>query len=141
MRLYSSDTLRKYRPEVVITHDPKLRYMGHRDHRIAGNVTMDAIFPYSRDHLFYPEHKAEGLRPHTVKEVYFVGSEDPDVFIDISETFEIKAKAISCHINQVGERSKDWENWMKQMAQRSAAVGKSHGIPLAESFRRIEPRR
>ena len=49
--------LRKYHPDVVITHDPKFRYIGHRDHRIAGTVAMDAIFPYSRDHLFYPEHK------------------------------------------------------------------------------------
>jgi LmbE family N-acetylglucosaminyl deacetylase len=133
--------LRKYRPDVVITHDPKLRYMGHRDHRIAGTVAMDAIFPYSRDHLFYPEHKAEGLLPHKVKEVYFTGAEDPDTFIDISETFEIKVKAIGCHVSQVGERSLDWENWVKQMAQRSAAVGKSHGIQLAEAFRKIEPRR
>jgi LmbE family N-acetylglucosaminyl deacetylase len=133
--------LRKYRPDVVITHDPKLRYMGHRDHRIAGIVAMDAIFPYSRDHLFYPEHKAEGLLPHKVKEVYFTGTEDPDIFIDISETFETKVKAISCHVSQVGERSKDWENWVKQMAQRSAAVGKSHGLALAEAFRKIEPRR
>jgi LmbE family N-acetylglucosaminyl deacetylase len=133
--------LRKYRPDAVITHDPKFRYMGHRDHRIAGTVAMDAIFPYSRDRLFYPEHKAQGLLPHKVKEVYFTGSEDPDIFIDISETFEIKVRAISCHVSQVGERRKDWENWVKQMAQRSASIGKSHGLPLAEAFRKIEPRR
>jgi LmbE family N-acetylglucosaminyl deacetylase len=133
--------LRQYRPDVVITHDPKLRYMGHRDHRIAGIVAMDAIFPYSRDHLFYPEHKAEGLLGHKVKVVYFTGSEDPDVFIDISDTFETKAKAISCHVSQVGAHSQeDWENWVKRMAQRSAAVGKSRGLPLAEAFRKIEPR-
>ncbi len=133
--------LRKYHPDAVITHDPKLRYMGHRDHRIAGLVAMDAIFPYSRDHLFYPEHKAEGLLSHKVKEVYFTGSEDPDVFIDISETFKTKAKAISCHVSQVGDHSQDWENWVKQMAQRMAAVGKSHGMEYAEAFRKIEPRR
>jgi LmbE family N-acetylglucosaminyl deacetylase len=133
--------LRKYRPEVVITHDPKLRYMGHRDHRIAGTVAMDAIFPYSRDHLFYPEHKAEGLRPHKVGEVYFTGSEDPDVFIDISQTFVIKAKAISCHVSQVGDHGRDWENWLQQMAQRSAAMMKRQGLPPAEAFRKIEPRR
>lgn len=114
--------------------------MGHRDHRMVGIVAMDAIFPYSRDQLFYPEQKAEGLRPHKVKEVYFTGSEDPDTFIDISETFDIKVKAISCHISQVGERTKDWENFVKQMAQRSASVGKSHGLALAEAFRKVEPR-
>jgi LmbE family N-acetylglucosaminyl deacetylase len=133
--------LRKYRPDAVITHDPKLRYMGHRDHRIAGLVAMDAIFPYSRDALFYPEHQAEGLLGHKVKEVYFTGAEDPDVFIDISETFEIKARAIRCHVSQVGARSpEDWERWMKAMAQRSAAMQKRQGLPLAEGFKKIEPR-
>ncbi len=133
--------LRLYRPDAVITHDPKLRYMGHRDHRIAGTVAMDAIFPYSRDHLFYPEHKAEGLQPFKVKEVYFTGSEDPDTFIDISGTFEIKARAISCHVSQVGDHSKDFENWSKQMAQRMAAMSKRQGQPPSEGFRKIEPRR
>ena len=133
--------LRKYRPDIVITHDPKLRYMGHRDHRITGTVAMDAIFPYSRDPLFYPEHKAEGLIPHKVRQVYFMGSEDPDVFIDISETFDIKIKAIGCHLSQVGSHRQDWEQWVDQMAQRSAAVGKSHGLRFAEAFRIIEPRR
>ena len=117
--------LRMFRPDVVITHDPKLRYMGHRDHRIAGTVAMDAIFPYSRDHLFYPEHQAEGLRPHKVKEVYFTGAEDPDFFVDISETFEIKIKAIGCHISQVGDHSQDWENWVDRMDEDQRQWGKN----------------
>jgi len=128
--------LRKYRPDAVITHDPKLRYMGHRDHRIAGLVAMDAIFPYCRDHLFYPEHRAEGLLGHKVREVYFTGAEDPDVFIDITDTFEIKAKAISCHVSQVGSRSpEEWKIWVKRMAERSAAMQKRQGLPLAEGFK------
>ncbi len=130
--------IRKYRPDIVMTHDPYRRYMGHRDHRITGIVTLDAIFPYARDHLSYPEHKAEGLKPYKVREVYLLGSEEPDTFVDISETFALKMKAVSCHVSQVGEHSDDWENWVKQRAERAAAVGQSRGIPLAEAFRRIE---
>jgi LmbE family N-acetylglucosaminyl deacetylase len=103
-------------------------------------VAMDAIFPYSRDHLFYPEHKADGLRPHKVREVYFTGAEDPDFFVDITDTFEIKAKAIACHVSQVGDHTQDLENWMKQMARRFAAMSKRPDLPLAEAFRKIEPR-
>ena len=130
--------LKKYRPDAVIMHDPKFRYMAHRDHRIAGTVAMDAIFPYSRDHLFYPEHKAEGLLPHKVREVYFTGSET-DTFVDISETFEIKVRAISRHISQVGDHSKDWENWVKQMAERSSAIGKSHGLQWPKPSVELNP--
>ncbi len=130
--------IRKYRPDIVMTHDPHRKYMGHHDHRIAGVVTLDAIFPYARDHLFYPEHKAEGLKPHRVREVYLWGSEEPDTFVDISETFAVKMKALSCHVSQVGEHTADWEKWVRERAERAGTIGQPHGIPLAEAFRRIE---
>ena len=39
--------------------------------------------------------------PHKVGEVYFTGSEEPNKFVDISETFMLKMKAISCHVSQL----------------------------------------
>ena len=58
--------IRKYRPEVVVTSDPYRGYIWHRDHRIASRVTLDAIFPYARDHLAYPDLLEEGIKPHPV---------------------------------------------------------------------------
>ena len=133
--------IRKYRPDLVITHDPHHRYMGHHDHRVTGVVALDAVFPYSRDHLFYPEHKAEGLTGHKVMEVYFTGSEDPDVFVDITDTFQTKLKALSCHVSQLGDHTNDWDVWAKRMEERSASLGRSRNMPLAEAFRRLELRR
>ena len=133
--------IRKYRPNIVVTHDPYRKYMGHHDHRITGVVCMDSIFPYSRDHLFYPEHKAEGLSPHKVREVYLTGSEDPNKFVDVSETFTLKMKAISCHVSQVGNHTDDWESWVKVRREQAVSMGKDRGIPLAEAFHRIEIRR
>ena len=37
--------IRIYRPKIVVTSDPYRRYLWHRDHRIAGQVTLDAVFP------------------------------------------------------------------------------------------------
>ena len=133
--------IRKYRPDIIVTHDPYRKYMGHHDHRITGIVCMDAVFPYSRDHLFYPEHKAEGLSPHKVREVYLTGSEDPNKFVDVSETFTLKMKAISCHVSQVGNHTDDWESWVKGRRGQAVSMGKDRGIPLAEAFHRIEIRR
>ncbi|MEJ2169646.1 MAG: PIG-L family deacetylase [Desulfobacterales bacterium] len=45
--------LRQYRPNTVVTADPYRRYVWHRDHRITGQVVLDAVFPYARDHLAY----------------------------------------------------------------------------------------
>ena len=127
--------IRKYRPDVVITSDPYRRYLWHRDHRIAGAVTLDAIFPYARDHLSYPEHIAEGLAPHRVKEVYLWGSEEPDTFIDITDTFDAKMAALNCHASQVGQYM---EILGQRVRERAEKMGQKEGFPLAEAFRRIE---
>jgi len=127
--------IRKHRPDVVVTADPYRRYLWHRDHRITGSVTLDAVFPYARDHLSYPEHKAEGLSPHRVKEVYLWGSEEPDTFIDVTETFPLKLAALMCHDSQVGHRASLVKQWVEE---RGAQMGRSQGIPLAEAFRRVE---
>jgi LmbE family N-acetylglucosaminyl deacetylase len=133
--------IRKYRPDIVLTHDPYRRYMGHRDHRIAGMATMDAVFPYSRDSLFYPEHKAEGLQPHKVMEVHLFGAEDPDTFVDISDVFEIKMKAVCCHVSQVGDHTADWETWLQQRREQNKAMSRNKDMPLSEAFKKIKLRR
>jgi len=127
--------IRKHRPDVVMTSDPYRRYMWHRDHRITGIVTLDAIYPYARDRLCYPEQIAEGLEPHRVKEVYLWGSEELDTHIDVSETFDTKLAALSCHASQIGEHKEAFGQYMKARAEKT---GQGEGVPMAEAFRRIE---
>lgn len=134
--------LRIYRPDTVVTMDPHRRYWQHRDHRVAATVALDAVFPYSRDYLHYPEHRAEGLTPHRVGEVYITGSENPDTFVDISETFDQKIDALRCHVSQVGNSSREeFVERMRQMAARFAQNQEGETPPLREAFHRIEYRR
>lgn len=127
--------IRKHRPDIVFTSDPYRRYLWHRDHRITGTVMLDAIFPYARDRLSYPEHLAEGLLPHRVKEIYLWGSEEPDTYIDITDTFNLKMAALSCHASQVGRY---WEAIDQRVKDRAEKLGQKEGFPLAEAFRHIE---
>jgi LmbE family N-acetylglucosaminyl deacetylase len=119
----------------VVTIDPYRRYIRHRDHAICGRVTLDAIFPYARDPLSYPEHLQEGLEPHKVREIYLWGCEEPDAFLDISDTFTIKLDALYCHASQMKRSRAE-----REAATRAhyAEVGKKIGVELAESFKRIE---
>ena len=133
--------IRMYRPETMVTADPYRRYVWHRDHRITGQVTLDAIFPYARDILFYPEHRKEGLTPFKVKEVYLAGAEEPNTFIDIAATFDIKTKAISCHVSQIGDHAADFEQWAAEHKKRMVAMMGRPNMPYCESFRRLELRR
>jgi LmbE family N-acetylglucosaminyl deacetylase len=59
--------IRLYQPDTVATTDPYRHYIWHRDHRITGQVVMDAIYPFARDHLTYTDQIEQGLQPHKVK--------------------------------------------------------------------------
>jgi LmbE family N-acetylglucosaminyl deacetylase len=127
--------IRTHRPETVVTIDPYRRYIRHRDHYMCGRVMLDAIFPYARDPLSYPEHLQEGLEPHTVREVYLWGSEEPDTFLDITGTFTTKMDALYCHASQMKRPREERE---ARVRASYAEIGKRVGVPLAESFKRIE---
>ena len=128
--------IRLYRPETVVTADPYRRYIWHRDHRIVGQVTIDAVFPYARDHLAYPELLEENLQPHKVKEMLFWASENINYLSDITETFDLKLAALRCHQSQVSSmKVSDLEDWLKQ---RCKDLAEGEDFDLAEAFHREE---
>jgi LmbE family N-acetylglucosaminyl deacetylase len=127
--------IRTHKPRVILTVEPDRPYLRHRDHAMAGRVTLDAVFPYSRDHLAYPQHLAEGLEPHRVEEIWFFRAENPDTFVDVTDHFETRQNALHCHLSQVGERSEERDD---RSRDRLAEVGEKIGVPLAEQFKRIK---
>ncbi len=127
--------LRTYRPTVVATSDPYRRYIWHRDHRIAGQVVLDAVYPYARDHLAFPDLLDEGLQPHKVQEIMFWAAEDVNYRSDITTTFNLKLAALRCHQSQVKELGiADLEDWLRQYC-RGMADGTD--FELAEAFHRV----
>jgi len=128
--------IRMYRPETVVTADPHRRYIWHRDHRITGRVTLDAVFPYARDRLSYPDLLDEGLNPHYVREVLLWASEDPNYRSDITDTFDTKVAALRCHKSQIGQHpSPEMEKWLRQ---RHETMAEGEDFELAEAFHREE---
>ncbi len=129
--------IRMYRPDTVVTADPYRRYIWHRDHRIVGQVTLDAIFPYARDHLAYPDLLEEGLQPHKVREVLlWAAPEDINYRSDITNTFDTKLAALRCHKSQVGDNpSPERKKWLRQWAKKMA---EGEDFELAEAFHRVE---
>jgi LmbE family N-acetylglucosaminyl deacetylase len=130
--------IRLYKPETVISADPYRRYVWHRDHRIVGRVVLDAVFPYARDVWAYPDYMDEGLLPHKVKEVWLWAPEDADINFrsDITETFHLKVKALSCHKSQIKEPFKsEMEKWL---CKRAKDMAEGESFKLAEGFHRVE---
>jgi LmbE family N-acetylglucosaminyl deacetylase len=126
--------IRKYRPDIVVAVDSYGRYIDHRDHRIALRVTLDAVFPYAGYPHSYPDLLKEELQAHRVKEVLICGTGDPNYYVDITDTIDIKVDALRCHKSQVGDRPEMAER-MRQGARMSA---EGQEYELAEAFHREE---
>ncbi len=92
--------IRKVKPTVVVTCDPTNffpndRYINHPDHRAAGQVTLDAVFPAAGSRMFFPELLVEGLEPHKVSQVYVAMPQTPNTVIDVTAMFERKVEALA----------------------------------------------
>lgn len=128
--------IRRWRPDLLVTQHPYRTtnlYASHRDHRIAAGVALDCVYPLARDHLSFPELLAQGLEPHKVREVYLMWWENPEVVVDISDTMDLKLKALACHASQMG----DFASVEARVRERSAQLGKAKSFAYAETFNRI----
>lgn len=133
--------IRRFRPQIILTHAPMNRNRhAHRDHRMCGTVTLDAVYPYSRDPWHYPELTKAGLQPHKVGVVLLWGSESPDEFVDISNTLDTKVQSMLCHRSQFVERpSRDPNRELGQFMREGAKrAGEQAGLPFAEAFQKME---
>ena len=128
--------IRMYRSDTVITVDPYRKYIWHRDHRITGQVVLDAVFPYARDLYAYPDLNEEGLEPFKVKEVLLWASEEPNYNVDITDVFDIKVRALRCHESQVG--AAPLVEMEERIKERSRMHAQGEDYELAESFHRVE---
>ncbi len=129
--------IREVKPDVVICPEPYRKNLAwHRDHRIAGQVALDAVFPCARDHLHFEElWRDEGLEPHKTGTVLFWGTEGADTFVDISATLGAKLEAMKAHKTQItGLCSQEIEIFIKEQAQDAAG---DSGLEYSESFRKV----
>jgi LmbE family N-acetylglucosaminyl deacetylase len=127
--------IRRFRPDLVITQNPQRRldhnpFIGHPDHLATGEATLAAVYPAARDRLNFPElARDEGLEPWKVRQVLLTGVEEPNLWIDVANTFEIGLRALLCHSSQIGDRDVE-----TRMRERAETTGEPQGIGLAQAF-------
>lgn len=131
------ETIRKVKPDVVITLDPTVVYstetgnVNHPDHRAAGQATLDAVFPLARDRLSFPELQAE-YEPHKTPTVLLSNFNEGNYTVDISDTFDTKLGMIRAHSSQFDIENLDW---VRELAE---AQGTKAGVTLGEQFVRLD---
>ncbi len=133
--------IRRYQPQILVTCDPSNlfpseNYINHPDHRNAGQVVIDAVFPAAGNRFFFPELLDEGYAPHEVEEVWMSLTNTPNVRLDITEYWGVKLKALKHHVSQIG----DPETFEKHMLDR-AEKDDNGALKYYEQFRTIKFRR
>jgi LmbE family N-acetylglucosaminyl deacetylase len=135
LRLDVSREIRRWRPGLVICQSPHRTWnlgASHRDHRTVGGVVLDCVYPLARDHLAFPELMPE-YEPHKVGEVYVMQWESPQLVVDITDTIDLKLKALACHASQFT----DFASVEQRVRERAAAIGQRAGHAHGEGFDRI----
>jgi len=134
--------IRTYKPDVLVTHDPTARivdnvYLNHNDHRVVGDAVLDSVFPLARDRLNFPEHEKEGLEPHKVLDIFLLFTNEPNYWVDITNTIDKKIAALKAHKSQIG----DPDELEERIRDRARLRAKKVSFEYAEIFRRVQLQR
>ena len=126
--------IRHFRPDLVITQNPQRRldhnpFIGHPDHLATGEATLAAVYPAARDRLNFPELLEAGLEPWKVRQVLLTGVDEPNLWLDVAETWDMAMAAIRAHESQVGDCDVE-----ARMGERARVAGEPQVLGLAEAF-------
>jgi LmbE family N-acetylglucosaminyl deacetylase len=128
--------VRRFRPEVLVAPDPSRLwsgegYINHWDHKQAGILGLTAVMPDAPSRPMFPDLLEEGYEPYEVPNVYLMGPDQPDTFVDVTETFDRKLEALAAHVSQGTERV------IPRIVERAetAAAQAGNGARYAEAFK------
>ena len=126
--------IRTIRPHAVFSHDPnqivRNTFINHPDHRCAGAVTLDAVYPLARNRPTFPELLNEGLEPYSTKEIYLWSTSDINHSVDITDVIDLKLEALSKHVSQLSEM-------METRMEQVRSFWKNEDGRYMENFRHI----
>jgi LmbE family N-acetylglucosaminyl deacetylase len=127
--------VRRQRADVLVAPDPSRMwnkgrdYVNHPDHKAVGEVALCAVMPDAPTRVQFAELLDEGFEPFEVPNLW-LGSEEADTYVDITETIDVKLKALAAHASQV--KNMPFEEWVRR---RAAELGSVAGMEYAEGFR------
>ena len=114
-----SRLIRQVRPQRMLIQSPERNWdripASHPDHLASGEAAIRAIYPDARNPFAHPGLLLdEGLQDWVVPEVWLMASPTPNHFVDVTDTFPDKLRAIHAHASQlpapdqVEERVRTW---------------------------------
>jgi LmbE family N-acetylglucosaminyl deacetylase len=99
-----SRVIREVRPRRVVLQSPNRNwariYASHPDHLAAGEATMCAVYPDSRNPFTFADSIGD-LEAWTVNEVWVTAPEQANTYVDVTKQFERKKAALMRHESQM----------------------------------------
>lgn len=125
--------VRRLRPEVLVAPDPARLwsgqgYINHWDHKQAGLLALTAVMPDAPTRVMFQELEDEGIEPYEIPNLW-LSSNEPDTYVDITKTIDIKIQALAQHVSEEGEAAAPW------VRERARLVGEEAGVEYAEAFK------
>jgi LmbE family N-acetylglucosaminyl deacetylase len=125
--------IRRLRPEVLIAPDPARLwsgqgYINHWDHKQAGLLALTAVMPDAPTRVMFQELEDEGIEPFEIPNLW-LSTNEPDTFVDITKTIDIKLQALAQHVSEEGEAAAPW------VRERARQTGEEAGLEYAEAFK------
>jgi LmbE family N-acetylglucosaminyl deacetylase len=141
--------IREVRPTTVLSCDPTAwffpppagastpgEFYNHIDHRTAGAVALDAVYPGAGNPHYFGEQLGEGLAPWDVRDVRLGWTNEPNFHEDVSGFVDTKVAALLAHRSQVeGDGVRFFQEWLPREAEEAGA---RIGVRHAESFRVLD---
>lgn len=143
MRKGISRVIRELRPDLVITQNPQRRYdsiyASHPDHLACGAATCAAVYPDARNPFAHPSLLDEGHAPHAVADLWIMGTDEPNLAVNIDATLDAKVAALSLHQSQITDRDVAalLTEWATSLANQHGLADRAEHV---EVFRRIDAR-
>lgn len=132
-----SRVIRQKRPDRVICQSPERNYArifaSHPDHLAAGEATLCAVYPDARNPFTFTELMDEGHEPWTVREVWMGAMQNPNRYVDITDTVDLKLAALRRHESQLPDPAGMEERVRMWVAMTAKAAGLPDGA-AAEGY-------
>lgn len=131
--------IRRVQPDRMLCQSPERNWerigASHPDHLAAGEAAIQAVYPDARNPFAFTDLlEKENLQPWRVREVWVMGFAHPDYFVDVTETFELKMKALHAHASQTSHNP-DLDKMVREWGGRNAAAAGFAEGRLAEAFK------
>jgi LmbE family N-acetylglucosaminyl deacetylase len=131
--------IRISQPDRMVCQSPERNWdrigASHPDHLAAGEAAIQAVYPDARNPFAFTDLlNNEGLQPWRVKEIWVSAFANPDHFVDITDSFDLKIKALQAHASQTAH-NENLEMMVREWGERNAAAAGFAQGRIAEAFK------